>query len=89
VGDCKDHSVLFVSLMEAPAINVDMVLFLLTKTGVAVGHMAAGMSGSGYAGTYFVHQGENYFYCETTSPGWTIGTMPPEIQGYAIRVLTT
>lgn len=89
VGDCKDHSVLYVSLMESPAINVDMVLFLLTKTGVSVGHMAAGMSGTGYTGTYVQYQGEKYYYCETTSPGWTIGTMPPEIEGYDVKVLAT
>ncbi len=89
VGDCKDHSFLFVSLMESSAINVDMVLFLLTKAGVAVGHMAAGMLGTGYTGTYFQYQGGNYFYCETTSPGWTIGDMPPEMESYEVQVLPT
>jgi transglutaminase-like putative cysteine protease len=87
VGDCKDHSVLYASLMESPAINVDMVLFLLTKTGVSVGHMAAGLLATGYTGTYVQYQGGDYFYCETTSSGWTIGDMPPEMDGYAVQVL--
>lgn len=89
VGDCKDHSTLFVSLMESPAINVSMVLLELTKAGVSVGHMAAGISATGYSGTYVLYSGSDYFYCETTSPGWTIGEMPPEMKGFTIQVLTT
>ena len=33
IGDCKDHSTLYVSLMESPVINVGMVLLKLTKAG--------------------------------------------------------
>ncbi len=87
VGDCKDHSTLYVSLMESPAINVGMVLLELTKTGVSVGHMAAGIMATGYQGTYVQYGQNDYFYCETTSPGWTIGEMPPEMDGYTIQVL--
>lgn len=87
VGDCKDHSSLYVSLMESPAINVGMVLLELTKAGVSVGHMAAGILATGYSGTYVQYSGNDYFYCETTSAGWTIGQMPPEMDGYSIQVL--
>ena len=33
IGDCTDHSTLYVSLMESPAINVAMVLLKLTRPG--------------------------------------------------------
>ena len=89
IGDCKDHSTLYVSLMESPAINVAMVLLELTEAGVSVGHMATGILATGYTGTYVPYDGSNYFYCETTSPGWLIGQMPPDMQGYSIQVLPT
>ncbi|MGD0818678.1 MAG: hypothetical protein ABR986_09840 [Methanomassiliicoccales archaeon] len=87
VGDCKDHSTLYVSLMESQPIGVGMVLLELTKTGVAVGHMAAGIWATGYRGTYVQYNDEDYYYCETTSPGWQIGQLPPEMDGYTIQVL--
>lgn len=87
IGDCKDHSTLYVSLMESPVINANMVLLILTKTGVAVGHMAVGVMASGYGGTYVQYYGNIYFYCETTSSGWRIGQMPSEMYGYSIKVL--
>jgi transglutaminase-like putative cysteine protease len=87
VGDCKDHSTLYVSLMESPAINVGMVLLELTEAGVSVGHMAAGILATGYTGTYVQYGQNDYFYCETTSAGWTIGQMPAEMKGYSIQVL--
>jgi len=89
VGDCKDHSTLYVSLMESTAINVGMVLLELTEAGVTVGHMAAGIQGTGYTGTYVQYGQNDYFYCETTSTGWAIGEMPPEMKGYTIQVLAT
>ena len=49
--------------------------------------MATGISESGYSGTYIEYDGSDYFYCETTSPGWMIGDMPPELDGYSIQVL--
>jgi hypothetical protein len=87
VGDCKDHTTLYASLMESPAIGTDMVLLVLTKVGVAVGHMAAGIDSTGYGGTYVQYHQVDYFYCETTSAGWKIGQLPPEMKGYSIQVL--
>lgn len=87
VGDCKDHSTLYVSLMESQALNVSMVLLLLTPPTGDVGHMAAGIGMAGYTGTYFQYDGRDYFYCETTSPGWIIGDMPQQVKGYSVQVL--
>ena len=90
IGDCKDHSTLFVSLMESPDVNVRMVLLELTKTGVSIGHMAAGILATGnIGGEYVVYQNSDYLYCETTSPGWLIGQYPPQLDGYQIQVLTS
>ena len=82
LGDCKDHSILYVSLMESTSINVGMVLLVLQKTGVAIGHMAAGIWATGATGTYFTHNGNDYYYCETTAPGYQIGQVPTQFVGY-------
>ncbi len=87
IGDCKDHSFLYVSLMESQPVNVSMVLLQLMPSNGGVGHMAAGIWASGYTGTYFQYDGRDYFYCETTSPGWRIGQMPPQVEGYDVTVL--
>ncbi|MGD1060154.1 MAG: transglutaminase-like domain-containing protein [Methanomassiliicoccales archaeon] len=88
VGDCKDHSTLYVSLMESQAVNASMVLFLLTPRTGDVGHMAAGIYLTGHSGTYFEYDGRDYFYCETTAPGWLIGVMPQQVRGYSVQVLS-
>jgi len=87
VGDCKDHSTLYVSLMESQPVNVSMVLLQLMPNNGGVGHMAAGIWGSGYSGTYFQYDGRDYYYCETTSQGWMIGEMPTPVKGYDVTVL--
>ncbi len=87
IGDCKDHSFLYASLMESQPENVSMVLLQLMPNNGGVGHMATGMWGSGYSGTYFHYDGRDYYYCETTSPGWKIGQMPPQVEGYDVTVL--
>ena len=87
VGDCKDHSTLYASLMESQAVNADMALLVLMPGNGGVGHMAAGLCASGYSGTYFQDDGKDYYYCETTSPGWIIGQLPPEVAGYIVTVL--
>jgi hypothetical protein len=84
-GDCEDKSALYVSLMQSSPIGVDMVLLEYTKTG-ETGHMAVGISGS-YTGTYYTYGGKSFYLCETTSPGWTIGEKPSEIDGFAVEVL--
>ncbi len=87
IGDCKDHSTLYVSLMESQPVNVGMVLLQLMPNNGGVGHMAAGIWASGFTGTYFQYDGRDYYYCETTSPGWMIGQLPPQVEGYDVTVL--
>ncbi len=91
IGDCKDHSTLFVSLMESPAVNADMVLlWVIPATGD--NHLAAGIAAGEYGNNYpsltsFQYHWTNYYYCETTSPGWMIGEMPLQFEGYQVQVL--
>lgn len=89
VGDCKDHSTLYASLLDAPAINDDAVLFELLPQQGNVGHMAVGLWGQGYTGTYVSYEGRDYYYCETTSPGWRIGEMPQDLTDYSIQVMAS
>ncbi|MDW5563882.1 MAG: hypothetical protein SA339_11715 [Methanomassiliicoccus sp.] len=89
VGDCKDHSTLFASLLKAPVIDDSVVLLELLPTQGAVGHMAVGVEGTEYSGSYVRYDGGNYFYSETTSNGWLIGEMPSDLSSYSIHVLPT
>lgn len=57
-GDCEDHAILFTSLMRAMGYNVVMVN--------CVGHMTAAVNVVGGSGNYITHDGENYYYCEST-----------------------
>jgi hypothetical protein len=35
-------------------------------------------------GAYYPHEGEKYFYIETTHSGWGIGEIPPELDGVPV-----
>ena len=79
-GDCEDTSILFASLMEA--MKYDAVLFL------PHGHVAVGILGyEGYPGTYHIHDGHRYYYCETTGEGWIMGQIPPDYQGESATII--
>lgn len=70
-GDCEDSSILYASIMEA--MGYDAILLLLP------GHMAVGLSCQGAIGGHYHFESIDYFYCETTGPGWEIGEVPPEM----------
>ncbi|MDD1746442.1 MAG: hypothetical protein LUQ16_01625 [Methanomassiliicoccales archaeon] len=71
-GDCEDTSILYASITEA--MDYDAVLLLLP------GHMAVGLSCPGADGGHIELGGVDYYYCETTGPGWEIGEVPPEMR---------
>ena len=85
VGDCKDHSALYASLMGAPSIDAGVVLIDLQKSGVAIGHMMVGLCLTGYDGLYVPYGGRDYFLCETTAPGWLIGQESPSLKGLRFK----
>ena len=71
-GDCEDTSILTSALLGA--MNNEVVLLNFP------GHVAVGVNVDAF-GSYFSHEGENYYYLETTGEGWEIGVIPTEYQG--------
>jgi hypothetical protein len=70
-GDCEDHAILLAELLCA--LQYDAVLLEYPGD-----HMAVGVADSGdMFGTYYEHDGKQYYYTETTATGWKIGDIPP------------
>ena len=74
-GDCEDTSILFCAIASAMGYKSAMLLFY--------GHMAAGValtddsiSNNTNASDPFPEDGVDYYYCETTATGYTVGTAP-------------
>jgi hypothetical protein len=72
-GDCEDTSILYASIIEV--MGFDAILMLLP------GHMAVGLSCPGAGGGHYSFDSVEYYYCETTGPGWEVGDVPPEMWG--------
>jgi len=71
IGDCEDKTILYASLMKAMGYDVALLLY--------GNHMAAGIGmPSGTPGKCYEVGGINYYYCETTVPGWTLGETPED-----------
>ena len=80
-GDCEDKSFLYASIMIAMGYDCALLFF---EDHVAVGLGLASVPG----GQYYNDTGIHYYYCETTSQGWTIGDIPDEYyQSHVIRVV--
>ncbi len=72
-GDCEDTSILFATLVLI--LNYSAIFIH------PVGHMAVGVWGSeSVPGSYYLHNGRRYYYCETTGDGFEIGDIPAEFQ---------
>ncbi len=74
-GDCEDTSILFCAIASAMGYKSAMLLFY--------GHMAAGVeladgsiSENTKASGAFPEGGVSYYYCETTSTSYVLGTAP-------------
>jgi len=72
-GDCEDTSILVSALLYG--MNYDVLLFGLP------GHMACGVYTQDVYGTYWLHNGREYFFLETTGEGWQIGDLPDDYKG--------
>jgi len=78
-GDCEDTSILLASIIEK--LGYDVVLIELP------GHCAVGVNGGeNMHGAYLEHEGNKYFYIETTDSGWRIGEIPDVYQDAAASV---
>lgn len=70
-GDCEDTSILYCAIAEAMGYDTSLLLF--------PGHMAAGIDLDNGKGTYFSYGQHRYFYCETTSVGFSVGDKPRDV----------
>jgi hypothetical protein len=75
-GDCEDTSVLFASIMDALNYDVVLLFYLIDED---FGHLAVGINIEEGMGEYIEFKGEKYYYCETTTLGYKIGELPPDI----------
>ena len=75
-GDCEDTTILAAAILSGLGESTALIF--------TPGHIALGVSGD-FKGTAFAYNGTNYYYCETTGTGWTVGTVPA---AYARKVDT-
>jgi len=68
-GDCEDTSILLASILDSMGYSV----VLLNPPH----HWAVGVLwGQSVHGRYYPYNGGNYYYLETTNPGWRMGELP-------------
>lgn len=70
-GDCDSKALLAVVILQQ--LGVDAVVLL----GSALGHAALGVA-LPVTGKKFVYGGKKYVFVEVTTPGWALGSLPPE-----------
>ena len=76
-GDCEDSSVLFASIIENLDFDAVLLFYIIDDD---IGHLATGVSDITVHDGYFVsYLDKNYYYCETTSIGFTAGEIPNDI----------
>jgi len=78
-GDCEDSAILAASVLRALGYEV---LPLTTDDHAAFAVEAP----PGLPGTFFVHGGRHYYYCEPTATGAGIGQLPDQIDPSRIQV---
>ena len=79
-GDCEDTSILAASLLKLMGIDAVMLSY--------PNHMAVGISITNISGTYYVSDGKNYYYVETTGKNWKLGEIPLEYKDLPVTVLS-
>ena len=69
-GDCEDTTILVGAILRG--LGEDTALIFTP------GHIALGVSGN-FTGSSVTHNGTEYYYCETTGTGWTVGQLPASV----------
>lgn len=70
-GDCDSKALLAVVMLQQ--LGIDAVVLL----GSSLGHAALGVA-LPVTGKKFAYGGKRYAFVEVTTPGWTLGALPPE-----------
>jgi hypothetical protein len=79
-GDCEDKAILCAALLKKMGYDVSMI-FIETDD-KSRSHIALGVNMQEvHEGSYFPRNGKQYYYVETTIPGWGIGEIPEEWDG--------
>ena len=87
-GDCEDTSVLLASIMDRLGFDVALLYYSWKEDGKRLGHLSVGVNLDGDYGSYVVDDnGNKYFYCETTTEGYSVGEIPPKIKGDPVRII--
>ena len=66
-GDCEDTTILVAAILRGLG---EKTILIFTP-----GHIALGVSGN-FTGAHVTYGGTQYYYCETTGTGWTVGDLP-------------
>ena len=66
-GDCEDTTILVAAILRGLGEKTALIF--------TPGHIALGVSGN-FTGASVPHNGTQYYYCETTGTGWTVGDLP-------------
>jgi len=78
-GDCEDTSILLASILDSMGYSV----VLLNPPA----HWAVGVRRpESVHGRYYPYDGSNYYYLETTNPGWRMGELPQNYRFVPVHV---
>ena len=69
-GDCEDTTILVAAILRGLGEKTALIF--------TPGHIAIGVSGD-FTGSSLSYNGIEYFYCETTGTGWTVGKLPASV----------
>lgn len=82
-GDCEDTCILLASMLEQFGYGAVLLAFYDAQ------HMALGIAGGDdIQGSSVTHEGQQYYYVETTDTGWKIGQTPDQVQGHSPEVIS-
>jgi len=81
-GDCEDTCILLSSLLDRFGYGTVLLAHWDEN------HMSLGVAGEdSIPGAYYEHNGTNYYYVETTAAGWSIGQVPPDLEGASAEII--
>ncbi len=77
-GDCEDTTILVAAILRGLGEKTALIF--------TPGHIALGVSGN-FTGSSVTHNGIEYYYCETTGTGWTVGELPPVYRTTKVNIV--